>query len=353
MKERGVLGVASRLVKCEERFRRVVDTLLGRTIVVDDLDTALRVLRRGMGSVVTRDGILLHPVGSIATGRPTSEGNVFTRHQELASIPRAIERLARSREGAEEEMQRLRAAISEDEGTLRAVAETLVTLQEQRSAAQDSLTQDRRLLAQWRGELRWLVTSQQRSAQQTASHVQEIEELAQEKERLLAAAAEAEEVAQYLRSGASMVGQRRQTILQNVTEASTRVASLEGEQRSLVVLRDTHQASLARLDTQMTSRQAELRALDLESTSISDAADVDWRAVENLSHEMRRYAEEWSRPRILSPRWRTRNEKHRAARPPPTAASWRPNAGASRQRPSCATVSRTWRTFASALRPMS
>jgi chromosome segregation protein len=292
MKERGVQGVASRLVKCEERFRRVVDTLLGRTIVVDDLDTALRVLRRGMGSVVTRDGILLHPVGSIATGRPSSEANVFTRHQELTSIPRAIERLARSHEGAEEELQRLRAAISEDEGTLRAVAETLVTLQEQRSTAQDSLTQDRRLLAQWRGELRWLVTSQQRSAQQTASHVQEIEELAQEKERLLAAAAEAEEVAQYLRSGASMVGQRRQTILQNVTEASTRVASLEGEQRSLVVLRDTHQGSLARLDTQMTSRQAELRALDLESTSISDAADVDWRAVENLSHEMRRYAEE-------------------------------------------------------------
>jgi chromosome segregation protein len=292
MKERGVLGVASRLVKCEERFRRVVDTLLGRTIVVEDLDTALRVLRRGMGSVVTRDGILLHPVGSIATGRPSSEANVFTRHQELTSIPRAIERLARSREGAEEEMQRLRAAISEDEGTLRAVAETLSTLQEQRASAQEALTQDRRLLAQWRGELRWLVTSQQRSAQQTASHVQELQQLEEDKERLLAQAAEAEEVAQYLRSGASMVGQRRQTILQNVTESSTRVASLEGEQRSLAILRDTRQASLARLDTQMTARQAELRALDLESTSISDAADADWRAVENLTHEMRRYAEE-------------------------------------------------------------
>jgi chromosome segregation protein len=292
MKERGVLGVASRLVKCEERFRRVVDTLLGRTIVVEDLDTALRVLRRGMGSVVTRNGILLHPVGSIATGRPTSEGNVFTRHQELASIPRAIERLDRSREGADEEMQRLRAAIGEDEGTLRAVAETLTTLQEQRASAQDALVQGRGLLAQWRGELRWLITSQQRSAHQSAAHVHELQQLEQDKERLLAQASEAEEVAQYLRSGASMVGQRRQTILQNVTESSTRVASLEGEQRSLAILRDTRQATLARLDTQMTARQAELRGLELESTSISDTADADWRAVENLAHELRRYAEE-------------------------------------------------------------
>ena len=89
-----------------------------------------------------------------------------------------------------------------------------------------------------------------------------------------------------------MVGQRRQTILQNVTESSTRVASLEGEQRSLAILRDTRQATLARLDTQMTARQAELRGLELESTSISDTADADWRAVENLTHDMRRYAEE-------------------------------------------------------------
>jgi chromosome segregation protein len=66
MKERGVVGVASRLVKCEDRFRRLVDTLLGRTIVVDDLDAALRVLRRGMGSVVTRDV----PAWTIVAGNP-------------------------------------------------------------------------------------------------------------------------------------------------------------------------------------------------------------------------------------------------------------------------------------------
>ena len=292
MKERGVVGVASRLVKSEERFRRVIDTLLGRTIVVDDLDTALRVLRRGMGSVVTRAGILLHPVGSVATGRPTSEGNVFTRHQELVSIPRAIERLARSREGAEEETQRLRAAIAEDEGRLQTVAETLTALQKQRASVQDALTQGRRLLAQWKGELRWLITSRQRSAHQSAAHAQEVQQLEQDKERLLAQAAEAEEVAQYLRSGASMVTQRRQAILQNVTEASTTVASLDGEQRSLTVLRDTRQTTLARLDAQMTARQAELRGLEMETTSLTDTAEADWREVEKLMQELRRFADE-------------------------------------------------------------
>ncbi|MDP2948853.1 MAG: chromosome segregation protein SMC [Chloroflexota bacterium] len=292
VKERGVVGVASRLVKCEERYRKLVDTLLGRTIVVDDLETALRVLRRGMGNVVTRDGILLHPLGSISTGRPTSEGNVFTRHQELASIPRAIERIARSREAAEEELQRLRTGAGEDESALHQTAETLMTIQEQRAKAQDAIAQGRRLLAQLRGEMRWLITSQQRSAQQAASLTLEGQRLEEEKERLLAQAAEAQEVAQYLRSAGGMLGERRQALLQKVTEASTNVASLDGELRSLALLRETRQATLSKLDAQMTAKQAELRGIELESTSLTDNVDADWRDVEKLTEELKSYARE-------------------------------------------------------------
>jgi chromosome segregation protein len=286
------MGVASRLVKCDQRYRKVVDTLLGRTIVVENLDTALRVLRRGMGSVVTRDGILLHPVGSISTGRPTSEGNVFARQQELASIPRAIERLVQSRQAAEEEMERLRSRIAEDESALREVTRTLATLQEQRMQTQDAIAQGRRLLAQMRGELRWLITSQQRSAKQAASLTLQGQRLQEEKERLLAQAAEAQEVTQYLRSAAGLFGERRQTLLQRVTECSTKVASLEGELRSLILSHETRQTTLAKLDSEMTTKQSELRGIELESTSLTGNVEADWREVESLTQELKTYSEQ-------------------------------------------------------------
>jgi len=291
-KEQGVVGVASRLVKCDGRYRKVVDTLLGRTIVVEDLDTALRVLRRGMGSVVTRDGILLHPLGSISTGRPTSEGNIFARQQELTSIPNAIERLVRSRQAAEEEMERLRSRIAEDESALREVAETLATLQDERMQTQDSIAEDRRLLAQLRGEMRWLITSQRRSAKQTASLTLQDQRLQEEREQLLAQAAEAQEVTQYLRSAASLFGERRQTLLQRVTECSTKVASLDGELRSLNLLQETRQATLTKLDGEMTTKQAELRGIELESTSLTGNVEADWREVETLTRELKIYSEE-------------------------------------------------------------
>jgi len=292
MKEQGVVGVASRLVKCDGRYRKVVDSLLGRTIVVEDLDTALRVLRRGMGSVVTRDGILLHPLGSISTGRPTSEGNIFARQQELTSIPRAIERLVRSRQAAEEEMERLRSRIAEDESALREVGHTLATLQEQRMQTQDAIAQDRRLLAQLRGEMRWLITSQRRSAKQAASLTLQDQRLQEEREQLLAQASEAQEVTQYLRSAAGLFGERRQTLLQGVTECSTKVASLDGELGSLSTMQETRQATLTKLDGEMTTKQAELRGIEMESTSLTGNVEADWREVENLTRELKIYSEE-------------------------------------------------------------
>ncbi len=221
-KERDVVGVASRLVKCDDRYRRVVDTLLGRTIVVKDLETALRIVKRGMGSVVTRDGVFLHPTGAISSGQPTSEGNIFARQQELTSIPGSIERLIRSRKAADEEMHRLHSQVTEDEASLRSVGETLATLQEQRPSVQDAIAQGRRVLAQLRGEMRWLMTSQHRLDQQLASLVLEEQRLAEEKESNLAQAAESEEVAQYLRSAAAVFEERRRGLLKNVTEASTK-----------------------------------------------------------------------------------------------------------------------------------
>jgi chromosome segregation protein len=292
MKEQGVVGVASQLVKCDGRYRKVVDTLLGRTIVVEDLDTALRVLRRGMGSVVTRDGILLHPIGTISTGRPTSEGNIFARQQELTSIPRAIERLVRARQAAGEEMERLRSRIAEDESALREVAQTLTTFQEQRVQAQDAIAEGRRLLAQLRGEMRWLITSQRRAAKQVASLAQQGQRLEEEREQLLTQAAEAQEVTQYLRSAAGLFGERRQALLQRVTECSTKVASLDGELRSLNALQETRQATLTKLDSEMTTKQAELRGIELESTSLTGNVEADWREVETLTRELKVYSEE-------------------------------------------------------------
>ena len=93
--ERGVIGVASQMVRCRAEYRGLVDTLLGRTLIVEDLETGRDVVKRGLGAAVTRDGYLLRPNGALSGGRLAATG-AFEREAELRSLPEQIEDLQRS-----------------------------------------------------------------------------------------------------------------------------------------------------------------------------------------------------------------------------------------------------------------
>ena len=110
--ERGVVGVAARLVRTERPYRGLIDALLGRTIVVEDLATARRMLGRGLGSVVTRDGTLLRPNGSLFGGRGGAAAEQFSLRRELDGLPERLEQAREEVEGARARLQRGRRTSS-------------------------------------------------------------------------------------------------------------------------------------------------------------------------------------------------------------------------------------------------
>ena len=81
LQDEGVIGIASALVKVEERFQALVDSLLGRTVVVDTVDHALSLSRKNNFSLrlVTLDGELLNPGGAITGGAFRHSGNLLGR----------------------------------------------------------------------------------------------------------------------------------------------------------------------------------------------------------------------------------------------------------------------------------
>ena len=128
-RERGIIGVAARLVRCENAFRPLVDALLGRTIVVEQLDVAVDVLKRGMGGVVTLDGVLLRPNGSIAGGAMKAASETFTRQRELDEIPQEIEH-------AQQQLDLVSARLRRERESLQSTASQLARLGPHRGAAQ-------------------------------------------------------------------------------------------------------------------------------------------------------------------------------------------------------------------------
>lgn len=95
LSERDVVGIAANLVQCENRHRPVIDSLLGRVLVVEDLDAALRLAKtHGWSRMVTLEGEVVHSSGAVTGGHGQKAGyGLVQRKADLAEIIKDIEAL--------------------------------------------------------------------------------------------------------------------------------------------------------------------------------------------------------------------------------------------------------------------
>ncbi|MDR3688652.1 MAG: chromosome segregation protein SMC [Fimbriimonas sp.] len=93
--QRGIVGRASELVQCSPRHRPVIDSLLGRVVIVEDIDVALQHAKtQGWGRLVTLDGEVVHSSGAVTGGQQARQGyGLVQRKADLAEITAEIKRL--------------------------------------------------------------------------------------------------------------------------------------------------------------------------------------------------------------------------------------------------------------------
>lgn len=95
LKEAGVLGVASKLVETDSKYNALIDHLLGKIIVVDHIDHATQIARKYNYSLrlVTLEGELLTPGGSISGGAYKNASNLLGRRREIEELEKAVSAL--------------------------------------------------------------------------------------------------------------------------------------------------------------------------------------------------------------------------------------------------------------------
>ncbi|MDR0821150.1 MAG: chromosome segregation protein SMC [Oscillospiraceae bacterium] len=120
--EEGFVGIASRLVTYDDKYAGIVRSLLGRTAIAEDIDSA-SVIARKYGyrfKIVTLDGQVVNAGGSFTGGSFKKDGGIFSRKRELADIERDMKSLAEKAAGFALVRDRLKAetdkAALESEG---------------------------------------------------------------------------------------------------------------------------------------------------------------------------------------------------------------------------------------------
>ncbi len=126
LSEPGVIGPADKLVSCEERFSGLAGYLLGRTLVVDHIDHAIAIARKYRQSVrmVTLEGDMINPGGSMTGGAFKNNSNLLGRRREIEELEFSIKELKK-------DLLEMQKKIDENRSRRNLLRDTIADMQEQ------------------------------------------------------------------------------------------------------------------------------------------------------------------------------------------------------------------------------
>ncbi len=136
LKEKGVIGMADELVSLEKRYRNVAKSLLGRILVVDNVDHAVKIARKYDYGIrmVTIEGELLVPGGAISGGAFKNSSSLLGRRREMEELEKKVRGLASQIEQCLKGIEN----IKQERNTLRADIETVKNQIQERFIAQNT-----------------------------------------------------------------------------------------------------------------------------------------------------------------------------------------------------------------------
>ena len=134
----GYVGLASELVQCEERYRAVMDSLLGRTVVAEDIDAAAAIAK-AYGyryRVVTLDGQVVNAGGSLTGGSVNKNASILSRRGEIDALTAEAKKYAAQVEELETQLTELRREADAIRATVEGIAAEEKTAREDLISAQ-------------------------------------------------------------------------------------------------------------------------------------------------------------------------------------------------------------------------
>ena len=130
---RGFVGVASNLVTTDRQYQGIVDNLLGRTVIVQDMDAAIAMSQKYKNrfKIVTLDGQVINAGGSMTGGSVNKDAGILSRANELEKLTAQEKKLQQQRQVTEADLQEAQRQWDQVEFQLSAARDQLRVAEDQ------------------------------------------------------------------------------------------------------------------------------------------------------------------------------------------------------------------------------
>ena len=280
---RGFVGIASQLVNCDPQYRGIVENLLGRTVIVTDIDAAIAMSQKynRRFKIVTLDGQVMNAGGSMTGGSINKDAGILSRANELEKLTAQEKQLQQDRlvmeanlqeaqrqfeqvafqlntardelREAEDQVLRLQGQEKQYEILLNAIVEAETSAQREKDALNDRDRSDRERYAAQQAKIQvytqQLTETRETLAQLEGSQSEAAEETAAITEKMTA-----------LKTEEAALDAERSTALTHIEDLQSLRSAMEGDREKKVALMDAIREDNIRLQqeiAQLKQQQAE------------------------------------------------------------------------------------------------
>ena len=130
---RGFVGIASTLVNCDNRYQGIIDYLLGRIVITEDIDAAIAMAKQygNRFKIVSLDGQVVNAGGSMTGGSVNKEAGILSRANELEKLTAQEKKLQSQLQEAEIQLQEAQRSVDQVEFQMTAARDQLREAEDQ------------------------------------------------------------------------------------------------------------------------------------------------------------------------------------------------------------------------------
>ena len=277
----GFVGVASELCRCEAQYTGIRDSLLGRTVVAENLDHAAEIARklRYRFRVVSLDGQVVNAGGSFTGGSAARNSGLLSRAAEIERIRGEAQKLHAAAEEAAARFKAARQEAANASAELDAARSELTVLHEDEIRFAAELTRVERDVETQKRQYRDLLAEQENAAGRIASLEQTAAEAA-------AQIASLEADAEKIRARMEGMTDSRAEQMQRCNEMSDRLQEIRMRGLSVEKDRETLTTAIEALETRLSDRSGRVKQLRAEIEACEARIEARGTQIESLRGEV-------------------------------------------------------------------
>ena len=284
----GYIGIASDLIKCDKKYKEIVKYLLGAVVVAEDIDYATAIAKKQgyRVKVVTLDGQVVNPGGSLTGGSVTKNAGLLSRANDIKEIEDEVKSLEEKIINKESKLSEAEGIVSEVLADITALQADLTTANEDkiRAIAEVRRIEDLRLNA--KNSLKDLIEEQavnkQKVEQLKTSSVQFAKEIAEIEAKKSAIQLEIDKMT----GGREDLNATRESLASDITSLKLSVIEIGKDIESILSNAENLNKTISDRADRSTSIDSQIAALQFKNENLKTEIATVSDGIEDLKNKI-------------------------------------------------------------------